>query len=66
MKKIIALWALMLCMTGVKATTVIVMDSTQALLNEVAVVAGTDTFYTALDGRVVFKPEQLAGIDRIL
>lgn len=65
MKKIIALWALMLCMTGVKATTVIVMDSTQALLNEVAVVAGTDTFYTALDGRVVFKPEQLAGIDSL-
>lgn len=55
----------MLCMTGVKATTVIVMDSTQALLNEVAVVAGTDTFYTALDGRVVFKPEQLAGIDSL-
>lgn len=65
MKKIIALWALMLCMTGVNATTVIVMDSTQALLNEVAVVAGTDTFYTALDGRVVFKPEQLAGIDSL-
>ena len=65
MKKIIALWALMLCMTGVKATTVIVMDSTQALLNDVAVIAGTDTFYTALDGRVVFKPEQLAGIDSL-
>ena len=65
MKKILALWALMLCMTEVNATTVIVMDSTQALLNNVAVVAGTDTFYTALDGRVVFKPEQLAGIDSL-
>lgn len=65
MKKIVTLWVLLLSLTAANATTVIVMDSTQALLNDVAVIAGTDTFYTALDGRVVFKPEQLVGIDSL-
>ena len=41
------------------------MDSTKALLNDVAVIAGTDTFLTSYDGRVVFKPEQLEGIDSL-
>ena len=48
-----------------QSLTVIVMDSTQALLDGVAVIAGTDTFYTRYDGRVVFKPGQLEGIDSL-
>lgn len=65
MKKIIALWVLLLSLTAANAMTVIVMDSTQALLNDVEVIAGTDTFRTSYDGRIVFKPEQLAGIDSL-
>ena len=79
MRKIVSVLVALLCIgaasacvkksvpsvVGDQPLTVIVMDTTQALLNEVAVVAGTDTFYTALDGRVVFKPEQLAGIDSL-
>ena len=65
MKKIVSLCALLLCLTAAKATTVIVMDSTKALLNDVAVIAGSDTFRTSYDGRVVFKPEQLKGIDSL-
>lgn len=65
MKKFVSLCALLLCLTAAKATTVIVMDSTKALLNDVAVIAGTDTLFTSYDGRVVFKPEQLEGIDSL-
>ena len=65
MKKIVTLWVLLLSMTAANAMTVIVMDSTQALLNDVEVIAGTDTFRTSYDGRIVFKPEQLAGIDSL-
>ena len=65
MKKFVSLCALLLCLTAAKATTVIVMDSTKALLNDVAVIAGTDTLFTSYDGRVVFKPEQLKGIDSL-
>lgn len=65
MKKFVSLCALLLCLTAANAMTVIVMDSTQALLNDVAVIAGTDTLFTSYDGRVVFKPEQLKGIDSL-
>lgn len=65
MKKIVTLWVLLLSLTAANAMTVIVMDSTQALLNDVEVIAGTDTFRTSYDGRIVFKPEQLAGIDSL-
>lgn len=65
MKKIVTLWVLLLSLTAANAMTVIVMDSTQALLNDVEVIAGTDTFRTSYDGRIVFKPEQLEGIDSL-
>ena len=39
--------------------TVIVMDSTQALLDGVQVKLGDMTFKTSFDGKVVIKPEQL-------
>ena len=65
MKKFVSLCALLLCLTAANAMTVIVMDSTKALLNDVAVIAGTDTLFTSYDGRVVFKPEQLKGIDSL-
>ena len=42
--------------------TIIVMDTTQALLPEVQVKAGKTTFTTSFDGRIVLKPEQLAGV----
>lgn len=65
MKKIVTLWVLLLSLTAANAMTVIVMDSTQALLNDVEVIAGTDTFRTSYDGRIVFKPEQLEGVDSL-
>lgn len=65
MRKFVSLCALLLCLTAANAMTVIVMDSTQALLNDVEVIAGTDTFRTSYDGRIVFKPEQLEGIDSL-
>lgn len=42
--------------------TVIVMDTTQALLPEVQVKFGKTTLTTSFDGRVVLKPEQLQGV----
>ena len=39
--------------------TVIVMDTTQALLFDAQVKIGKDTYKTSFDGRVVLKPEQL-------
>ena len=42
--------------------TVIVMDSTNALLDGAEVRAGKAVFTTSFDGRVVLKPEQIAGI----
>ena len=45
--------------------TVIVMDSTNALLNGVEVKVGKQVFTTSFDGRVVVKPEQLEGVKKI-
>ena len=45
--------------------TVIVMDSTQALLDCAEVKAGKAVFKTSFDGRVVLKPEQIAGVKAI-
>ena len=42
--------------------TVIVMDTTQALLDEAEVKVGKTTFKTSFDGRVVIKPELLSGV----
>ena len=42
--------------------TVIVMDTTQALLPEVQVKFGKTTLTTSFDGRVILKPEQLQGV----
>ena len=39
--------------------TVIVMDTTQALLFDAQVKVGKTTFHTSFDGRVVLQPEQL-------
>lgn len=41
--------------------TVIVMDTTQALLQGAQVKIGKQTFTTSFDGRVVLKPEQISG-----
>lgn len=45
--------------------TVIVMDSTKALLNEAEVRVGKTTFKTSYDGRVVLKPEILSGLKTV-
>ena len=45
--------------------TVIVMDTTQALLPEAQIKAGAQTFTTSFDGRVVFRPEQLDGVNTL-
>ena len=42
--------------------TVIVMDTTQALLQGAQVKVGKSAFATSFDGRVVFQPEQINGI----
>ena len=42
--------------------TVIVMDTTQALLDEAEVKVGKTTFKTSFDGRVVIKQELLSGV----
>ena len=42
--------------------TIIVMDTTQALLPEAEVKVGKATFKTSFDGRIVLKPEQWTGI----
>lgn len=50
---------------GTQTLTVIVMDSTQALLDGAEVKAGKAVFKTSFDGRVVLKPEQIAGVKAI-
>lgn len=42
--------------------TVIVMDTTQALLQGAQVKFGKSAFATSFDGRVVFEPEQINGV----
>ena len=42
--------------------TVIVMDTTQALLQGAQVKVGKSAFATSFDGRVVFQPEQINGV----
>ena len=46
--------------------TVIVMDTTQALLADAHIQVGKTVYRTSWDGRVVFKPEQLAGVSKML
>lgn len=75
MKKIISLLVAALCLTTAGACvkkssvanmpsslTLIVMDTTQALLDGAKVTIGKQTFTTSFDGRVVLKPEQLQGV----
>ena len=45
--------------------TVIVMDTTQALLPNVEVQCGKTTLKTSFDGRVVLKPELIEGVKKI-
>ena len=45
--------------------TVLVMDTTHALLDGAEVRAGKQVFRTSWDGRVVIKPEQLAGVKSV-
>lgn len=67
----------MLCMVALSATqaciksnapmftspvTVIVMDTTQALLQGAQLKIGKQTFATSFDGRVVLEPEQINGV----
>ena len=71
MKKIISLLVAALCLTTANACmkktvpvreqplTIIVMDSTQALLNGAQVKIGKQTYTTSFDGRIVLKPEQV-------
>lgn len=75
MKRFSALF--MLCMVALSATqaciksnapmftspvTVIVMDTTQALLQGAQLKIGKQTFATSFDGRVVLEPEQINGV----
>ena len=46
--------------------TVIVMDTTQALLVDAQIQVGKTVYRTSWDGRVVFQPEQLAGVSKLL
>ena len=74
MKKIISLLLAVLCLGAANACmkknvpvreqplTVIVMDTTQALLNGAQVKIGKTTYTSSFDGRLVFKPEQIKGI----
>ena len=77
MKPIVSLLAAILCfgtvnacmkksiqpsVTGDNSLTLLVMDTTQALLDGANVKTGKDTYTTSYDGRVVFKPEQLEGV----
>ena len=73
MKKIISLLVAVLCLTTANACikmnvpvresplTILVMDSTQALLNGAQVKIGKQTYMTSFDGRIVLKPEQVTG-----
>ena len=46
--------------------TVIVMDSTQALLDHAKVKVGTEVYVTSYDGRVLIPQEQLKGVKKII
>ncbi|MBR7155086.1 MAG: VWA domain-containing protein [Paludibacteraceae bacterium] len=46
--------------------TLIVMDTTQALLYDAQVKVGKTTYKTSFDGRIVLQPEQLAGVKSLL
>lgn len=74
MKKIVSLLVAVLCLTTANACmkktpltvnhsplTVIVMDTTQALVPFAQVHIGKKTYTTSYDGRVVLKPEQIEG-----
>ena len=75
MKKIISLLIAVLCLTTANACmkknvperenplTIIVMDTTQALLNGAQVKIGKQTYMTSFDGRIVLKPEQVTDKD---
>ena len=76
MKKIVSIVVAIMCLGTVNACmkksvqpsavrnqplTVIVMDTTQALLNGAQVKIGKKTYTTSFDGRIVLKPEQVTG-----
>ena len=46
--------------------TIIIMDTTQALLYDAQVKVGKTTYKTSFDGRIVLQPEQLAGVKSLL
>ena len=76
MKKIVSLLVAVLCLMSANACvkkskvesrkwnelTVLVMDSTQALLSDAQVKIGKVTYTSSFDGRIVLKPEQLSGV----
>ena len=45
-----------------KPLTIIVMDTTQALLDDAEVKVGKTVFRTSFDGRVVLEPKQVEGV----
>ena len=51
---------------GDQPLTVIVMDTTQALLPEAQVKIGEQSFTTSFDGRIVLEPEQIKGVSTIV
>lgn len=73
MKKFISLLVAVLCLTTANACMkknvpvrenpliILVMDTTQALLNGAQVQIGKQTYMTSFDGRIVLKPEQVTG-----
>lgn len=73
MKKIVSLLVAVLCLTTTNACMkknvpvrenpliILVMDTTQALLNGAKVQIGKQTYMTSFDGRIVLKPEQVTG-----
>lgn len=76
MKKIVSLLVALLCVGAASACmkkvkgervaakdfTVIVMDSTQALLSDAQIKVGKTTYTSSFDGRIVLKPEQVSGV----
>ncbi|MBR7154157.1 MAG: hypothetical protein IKD12_02470, partial [Paludibacteraceae bacterium] len=76
MKQILSLCLALLCFSTANAcvkkqapvthnpspVTLIVMDTTQALLYDAQVKVGKTTYKTSFDGRIVLQPEQLAGV----
>ena len=69
MKQFVSLLVALLCFCSANACmkkspvtselTIIVMDTTQALLPEAKVKIGREVFLTSFDGRIVLKPEQI-------